>query len=158
MFKTQWKRTLKLWLFTFFNIPLIMWLRPRIMEQDIQRCTIMIKLFRRSKNHVRSMYFAAICTGADLAPGLLAMEAIKQQKTKCSFVFKDITGSFLKRVEANAYFTCNDGQLITDTVKKAVATKERQNVTLNIVVTTPDISGNEPMAEFKLTISIKARS
>ena len=80
MLKTQWKRTLNLWLFTFFNIPLIMWLRPRVLEQDEQRCTVMIKLSRRSRNHVHSMYFAALCTGADLTPGLLAMEAIKKEQ------------------------------------------------------------------------------
>ncbi|HTM63988.1 MAG TPA: DUF4442 domain-containing protein [Gammaproteobacteria bacterium] len=158
MSTTQWSKTLNLWVFTFIKIPLIMWLRPRVIVQDGQKCTVMIKLCRRSKNHVGSMYFGALCTGADLTPGLIAIDEIKKQKAKCSFVFKDFNANFLKRCMSDVYFTCDEGLVIADAVRAAVKTGERQNVTLTVIATTPDITGAEPMALFKLTLSIKNRN
>lgn len=157
MQKTLWKETLQLWLFTFFQIPLICWLRPRVLELNDKRSEIKIKLGRRSRNHLRSMYFGALCTGADLAPGLMTLNMLRKQKTKCSFLFKDFQADFLKRAEADVHFICNEGQLIADAVQAAVTTKERQNRAFNVVATTPSISGDEPIANFKLTISIKAK-
>ncbi len=149
--------TLKLWVFTFFNIPLIFWLRPRVLELSNERAVVKMKLNRRTRNHVRSMYFGAICTGVDLVPGLLAMRLIKQSKQKISFVFKDFQGEFLHRAESDVYFTCEQGALIQQAVNQAIATGERQNVTLNVVTTVPDKFGSEPTGKFSLTISMKKR-
>lgn len=149
--------TLKLWIFTLFNIPLIFWLRPRVLELSNQRAMVKIKLNRRTRNHVRSMYFGAICTGVDLVPGLLAMRLIKQSKQKISFVFKDFQGEFLHRAESDVYFICDEGHLIQDAVNKAVTTNERQNVTLHVTTIVPDKFGEESTGKFSLTISMKKR-
>lgn len=157
MLATLKLETLKLWLFTFLNIPLIFWLRPRVVELSNQRAMVKIKLNRRTRNHVRSMYFGAICTGVDLVPGLLAMRLIKQSKQKISFVFKDFHGEFLHRAESDVYFICDEGQLIQEAVNQAVATNERQNVTLHVITTVPDKFGDEATGKFSLTISMKKR-
>lgn len=157
MAKVQWKKTLILWVYTFFKIPLIAWLRPRVLTLDEKTCQIMIKLSRRAKNHVNSMYFAALCTGADLAPGLMAMNVIHEKKAKCNFVFKDFSADFLKRATSNVYFTCDSGPEIEKTVLAAKKSGERENVTVNVVATTPDVTGNEPIATFTLTLSVKKR-
>jgi hypothetical protein len=158
MLKTLWKPTLRLWAFTFFNVPLLAWLRPRVMQQSENGCVIMMPYNRRTKNHLPSMYFGALCAGAELAPGLLALEAINHSKAKVSFIFKDFQAEFLKRCEADAYFTCEQGGMITKAVQAAITTGERQNVTLNVVGTTPTVTGNEAVARFQLTISIKSAS
>lgn len=157
MQKTLWRETLELWVFTLVKIPLIGWLRPRVLELTETRSVIMMRLKHRTKNHLRSMYFGVLCTGADLAPGLLTINMLKKHKTKCTFLFKDFQADFLKRAEADTHFICDEGHIIAETVKKAVETKERQNTTINVVATTPSISGDEPVAKFKLTISVKAR-
>lgn len=156
MLKTLWKPTLKLWAFTFFNVPLLAWLRPRVMLQSDTGCVIMMPYNRRTKNHLPSMYFGALCAGAELAPGLLALEAINHNKAKASFIFKDFQAEFLKRCEADVYFTCEQGGMITEAVKAAITTGERQHVTLNVIGTTPLVTGSEAVARFKLTISIKS--
>ena len=145
MQKTLLFETLKLWLFCFFNIPLIFWLRPRILLTSDTSAVVMIELNRRTRNHVNSMYFGAICTGVDLVPGVLAMRLIKQSKEKISFVFKDFYADFLQRCEGNVYFTCDEGELIAAAINKAIATNERQNVTLNVTATVPDKLGTEPV-------------
>lgn len=150
--------TLKLWIFTFLNIPLIFWLRPRVVELSDQRAMVMMKLNRRSRNHVRSMYFGAICTGVDLVPGLLALRHINQSKEKITFVFKDFHGEFLHRAESNVYFICDEGELIKKAIQQAIDSNERQNVTLNVTTIVPDKFGNEPTGKFTITLSLKKRA
>ena len=149
--------TFKLWLFCFFNIPLICWLRPRILVMSNTEAVIMMKLSRRSRNHVHSMYFGAICVGVDLVPGALAMHLIKQQKEKIVFVFKDFYAEFLHRCEGDVYFTCNEGDVIAAAINQAAQTGERQNVTLNVTATVPSKLGAEPAGRFRLTLSLKKR-
>lgn len=147
--------TWKLWIFCFFNIPLICWLRPRILVMNNTQAEIQMPLTRRTRNHVRSMYFGAICVGVDLVPGALAMHLIKQQKEKITFVFKDFHAEFLHRCEGDVHFTCDGGALIADAIKKAAETSERQNVTLNVIATVPTKLGSEPAGKFTLTLSLK---
>jgi hypothetical protein len=149
--------TLKLWLFCFFNIPLICWLRPRILVLNNTEAVIMMKLNRRSRNHVKSMYFGAICVGVDLVPGALAMHLIKQQKDKITFVFKDFYADFLHRCEGDVYFRCDEGEVIAAAIKQAKLTNERQNVTINVTATVPSKLGTELAGRFRLTLSLKCR-
>lgn len=157
MLRTLKLETLKLWIFTFLNIPLIFWLRPRVMEISNQRAVVMIKLNRRSRNHVHSMYFGAICTGVDLVPGLIALRLIKQANEKIVFVFKDFHAEFIHRAESDVYFICEEGHLIQAAIQQAIATQERQNVTLNVKTVVPDKFGDEPTGKFTITISLKKR-
>lgn len=147
--------TWKNWLFCLINIPMIFWLRPRLLAISDSEVVFMIKLNRRSRNHVKSMYFGALCVGADMAPGVLAMRLIKQQSDKINFVFKDFQAEFLQRCEGDVHFTCSEGALIAEIIAKAKQSGERQNVTLNVTATVPSKLGAEPAARFKLTLSLK---
>ena len=155
--KVNWLATLKLWAFSSVRIPLIHWLRPRVIEINNERSMLLIPLKRRSKNHLGSMYFGALCVGADLAPGLIAMHLQRHFKEKFSFVFKDIQADFLKRAEGDVLFTCEEGAAIAQTIRTALQTGERQHVLVNIVATVPDQDRFAPVAKFKLSLSIKAR-
>ena len=153
--KTLWKQTLKLWLFGFFKIPLIFWLRPKILYLSADKAIIKIPLKRRAKNHLNSMYFGALCVGADIAGGIQVMNVLGNDMKTISFVFKDVHGEFLKRPEADVYFTCNDGQKVQEIVKKTMSTKQRENATFEVIATTPSLFQDEPVARFKLTLSVK---
>lgn len=155
--KTLWKRTFQLWLFGFFKVPMIFWLRPRVVSLTNQEAKIMIPLKRRSKNHLNSMYVGALCVGADIAGGIQVMNVIGGDLLKISFAFKDIQGEFLKRPEANVLFTCLDGEKVQEIVKKTMLSKERESVTVAVTATTPSISGDEPVARFNLTVSVRYR-
>ena len=43
-----------LWLFGIFKIPMIGYVRPKILEFNDQRMVVKIKLRRRTKNHLNS--------------------------------------------------------------------------------------------------------
>lgn len=153
---TQWKQTLKLRAYALLNTPLIFSVRPRIIEINENRCEVVIPLNYFTKNHVGSMYFGALSIGADLAGGLFVTEAIKRSGKKVSFIFKDFTADFLRRAESDVHFICEEGKIVSGVVAETIKTKKRANRTAHIFATTPKKTGNEPIAQFKLTISVKA--
>lgn len=147
-----------LWALGFFKIPLIFFCRPKIHEFSDEKCVIRIPCKRRVKNHVNSMYIGALTIGADLAGGFLAMRHIERTGKKIILIFKDMKAEYLKLVEGDAYFTCNDGEKVRAAVDLAASTGERQNIPVNIHVTVPSHLGDESAAEYTLTLSIKDKS
>jgi len=147
--------TLLIRLFGLAKVPMIFWLRPVAEELTEEKCIVKIPLNRRSKNHLNSMYFGALCAGADIAGGLLLMNLVKKQKVKFSFVFKDFKANFLKRAEGDTLFTCTDGAIIKNLFERALNSGERENELVKVIATTPSKLGIEPVAEFELTLSIK---
>lgn len=155
MSKIAWNATFKLWAFGWLKVPMIAWVRPKVIELNDQRSVIKIALSRRTKNHLRSMYFGALCVGADVTGGIHMMHFLNHQMGKLSFVFKDFSAVFLRRPEADVHFICDNGPLIKETLEKAKLSKDRENALINIIATTPSLSGDEPVARFTLTLSVK---
>ncbi|MDN3701738.1 PaaI family thioesterase [Vibrio artabrorum] len=149
------KANVYLSMFGFFKVPLIWLCRPKLLALDNQHVEVKIPLKRRTKNHLNSMYFGVLAVGADVAGGFLAMSKSQQQGEKISLAFKEVTGKFLKRPEGDVHFTCNDGELINRMLAETLSTGERVNHPVTIIATCPSLHGDEPMAEFTLTLSIK---
>lgn len=146
-------------LFGFFKVPLIWLCRPKIVQIDEQAVVIKMPLKRRTKNHLNSMYFGALAVGADIAGGFLAMSKAEQRGRNVSLAFKAVRGEFLKRPEADVFFRCEDGLVIDEMLDETLETGERVNKPVTIVATCPSLHGDEPMAIFTLTLSLKvARS
>ncbi len=149
--------TTRLRFWTLTKIPLLFFLRPRVVEAGESRTIVRIPLSRRSRNHLGSMYFGALCAGADLAGALTAMRRIDASGRRISLIFKDVQARFFKRAEADVDFCCEDGAAIGDLVRRAVESGEREELPVRIVATVPEKLGSEPVAEFVLTLSIKRR-
>jgi acyl-coenzyme A thioesterase PaaI-like protein len=73
MSKVAWNATLKLWAFGWLKVPMIAWVRPKVIELNDERSVIKIALTRRTKNHLNSLYFGALCVGADVTGGIHMM-------------------------------------------------------------------------------------
>jgi len=151
------KQTLGLRAFGLAKIPLLFLVGPSVIRLSKKDCEIKIPLNYLTKNHLGSMYFGVLSVGADCAGGMMAMEAIKASKKKVSLLFKDFKAEFLKRAESAVHFTCSDGDAIQKQVRETVRTKKRVNSTVEVTATTPKISGDEPVAKFWLTLSLKCR-
>ncbi|GLO60902.1 hypothetical protein MACH09_14100 [Vibrio sp. MACH09] len=149
------KMNLYLNLFAFTKVPLIWLCRPKIIAIDEEKVVVKIPLRRRTKNHLNSMYFGVLAVGADVAGGFLAMSKAKENNKKVSLAFKEVQGRFLKRPEADVVFTCSEGKSIDTLLEESFRTGERVNRSVKIIATCPSINGDEPMAEFDLTLSIK---
>lgn len=151
------KATWSLRAFAWSRIPLIAVLRPTLLAADAERCVIRIPLTWLAKNHLRTMYFGALCIGADLSGGLIAMNLIRARRSHVAFLFKDFQAEFHKRAEGATVFTCNDGAMLRELLARAEASGEREEESVTVTATVPDKLGDEPVATFRLTISMKKR-
>ncbi len=145
-----------MYLFGLLKIPLIFFCRPKIIKITDTSLEVRIKLIRRTKNHLNSMYFGVLAIGADLTSGFLAMDLIRRSKYKINLIFKDFHADFLKRAEGDVHFVCKDGLKIQELVKNTEETGERQNLPVNVIAFVPSIS-DEPVAKFILTLSLKKK-
>jgi len=75
-----------------------------------------------------------------------------------AFLFKDFHADFLKRAEGAVVFTCNDGEKLGRLLLQAEESGEREEDSVQVVATVPEKLGDEPVAVFNLTISMKSRS
>lgn len=83
------------------------------------------------------------------------MSKAQSRGEKISLAFKAVEGRFLKRPEADVHFICNDGELIDRMLDEVIETGERVNQSVKITAICPSLHGDEPMAEFELTLSLK---
>ncbi len=137
------------------RIPVLLFLGPRVLELDDAGCAVSIPLGFRSKNHLGSMYFGALCAGADLAGGLNAFRAIQAGHRGVKLVFKDVRADFLKRADGDVVFRSRDGARVREAVERADATGERVTLPVEILATVPAKYGEEPVARFTLGLSLK---
>ncbi|MDO9184066.1 MAG: DUF4442 domain-containing protein [Bacteriovorax sp.] len=152
----KFQDTLFVRLFGLTKVPLIFYVRPSVIRLDDQQCIVKIPLNRRTKNHLNSMYFGVLATGADLAGGLVAMKEISESKKKVALSFKDFHADFLKRAEGDVHFVCTQIPEIKKFVGEVIASGERMNFPVHIEAIVPS-EGNEPVAKFILTLSLKLK-
>jgi acyl-coenzyme A thioesterase PaaI-like protein len=150
--------TVMLQSFGFFKIPLIFFIRPKIVCLDDEQCVIRVPLKRKVKNHLNTMYFGALAIAAECTGGVAAMKEIRESGERISLVFKDFQAEFLKRVEGDAVFSCVDVPKIKIFVKDVIGSGERKQLPFSVVATCPEKLGDEPVAIFTVTISLKKLS
>ena len=156
--KKLWRATFRVRSWSLLNVFFLWLTRPQIIELSDDRCVVRIPLnWRTRRRDIHAMYLGTLCMGADVAAGLIAFRLVQARKERVAFIFKDIRGEFLKRAEGAVLFTNNDGLLIQDLLKRALESGERQEATVNVTATVPDKLGDEPVARFQLTLSLKKR-
>jgi len=154
---TRMLDTLGLWAYAAFRFPLLAVLRPRVERLDENASRVRVVMGHLTRNHLGTMYFGALCMGAELGPGLLAMRCIRERGNRTALIFKEFHAKFLRRVEGDAVFHCDEGAELCRMVDEALASGARGERTVKVVATVPLLSGEEPVAEFELTISVKRR-
>ncbi|HET7705670.1 MAG TPA: DUF4442 domain-containing protein [Thermoanaerobaculia bacterium] len=150
--------TLAVRLWSLQNVFLLWFVKPSVLEINDRGCVIKIPLtWRTRRRDIHAMYLGVLCMGADVASGLPAFDLVRRKKVRVSFIFKDIRAEFLKRAEGDVHFTNTDGPLIQSLIDRALASGEREEATVRVVATVPKKLGDEPVAKFELTLSIKRR-
>ena len=153
----MWLETVRLRLWALAKIPMIAWVRPSIVNLTEESCEIRLPLSRRTRNHLGSMYFGALCTGADAAAAIIGLKILEGAGGGISFIFKDVHAEFLKRPEAAVHFACSEGREIRELLEKAKVSGERENLAVHVIATVPTLFGSEPVARFTLTLSVKRK-
>lgn len=145
-------------LFAWRYIPLIGFCSPKIIRMDEKTVEVTMPHKWRTKNHLGSIYFGALAIGADLAGAFLVFTKAKARGVNANFAFKDVEGKFLKRPEGRVHFISHDGDVIDQMLDESIATGERINRPVSVMVTCPEKNGDDVMASFTLTLSIKAKA
>lgn len=152
------KPTTMVRLWSLQNVFLLWLIRPKIHVLNADQCIVRVPLnWITRRKDIRAMYLGTLCMGADVAAGLIAFQAVAERKERINFIFKDLKANFLKRAEGEVWFTNDDGPLIQDLIRRALATGERQEATVHVTATVPSKLGTEPVAAFELTLSVKKR-
>jgi acyl-coenzyme A thioesterase PaaI-like protein len=149
------KENLRVLAFGLVKVPLIGYVAPRVVELSDDRVVFRIRLRRRTRNHIGSMYCGVLCTGADVTAASLAIRSIELAGQKMSLVFKDMKASFLRRAEGDTLFACDDGPLIREMIAEVATTSGRVERPVTVTATCPSASGAEAVARFTLTLSLK---
>lgn len=136
------------------KIPMIGYTSPKLLELTDEKVAVKIKLRRRTKNHLNSMYFGALAVGADLTAGIHAFYFAKKYGLNISFAFKGMQADFIKRAETDVTFTTDQGLLLKEAVEKSRETGERINQP--ILVEAKNDMG-ELVATFTMISSVKCK-
>ncbi|MCI5056966.1 MAG: DUF4442 domain-containing protein [Flavobacteriales bacterium] len=142
-------------IFGLTKIPLIFFCRPKILRIDDQSIVVKIPLKRRTRNHLKSMYFGALAVGADVTGGFQAFYASYVLKKNVGLSFKNFKCDFHRLAKGDVHFTCEDTQEVLKMVQETIETGERVERTVNIKATCPDIDPEEIVATMALTISMR---
>jgi acyl-coenzyme A thioesterase PaaI-like protein len=141
-----------LFLLGLFKIPLLFYVSPKIILISPDSCIVKIKLRRRTKNHLNSMYFGAMAVGADVAVGLHAFYLSELKKAKISLAFKSFNAEFLKRAESDVNFICEEGNKIIKMIEESKIEGKRVNEMIDVQAMN---SSNEMVAKFTMELSLK---
>jgi len=137
-----------------FKIPLIGYIKPKLLELNDTSVKVKICLRRRTKNHLNSMYFGALAIGADVAGGIHAFYFAEKHQQKVSFAFKGMNCEFIKRAESDCVFVCNDGKKVEAAILLSIKTEERVNETTHVAIFNEQ---NELVATFDMIVSVKCK-
>lgn len=146
-----------LWVFGRFKVPVIGYLRPRLVEINDQRVVVCIPLRRRSKNHLNSLYFGAFAAGADIAGGLHGYWHAQKAPGRLSLAFKRFEAEFLRRAEADVYFVSECGETVREMIGESVTRGERVNRPLAVTAFVNYPQNPEVVARFMVELSVRMR-
>ncbi len=144
----------QLFLLGKFRIPLIGYTGVSLTELNDSTAKVTVKLKRRTKNHLNSMYFGALAIGADVAGGIHAFYYAQLHNCKVSFAFKGMSCEFNLRAESDCTFVSNDGAKVEAAILKSIETQERVNETTTVQVYD---ANQELVATFELVVSVKCK-
>lgn len=145
----------KLNIFLLNKLPAAYFSGVRLVSISEEAAVVKVPYKWFSTNPFKSTYFACLAMAAEMSTGLLAMGSIYKRNPAISMLVVGLTGEFYKKATGITYFTCNDGALIENAIKKSMSSGEAVNCQCEALG--KNIAG-EPIALFKITWSFKVKS
>ncbi len=146
---------IKFRLFLLSKLPAAFFCGVRVRYADEKKCVTSVPYKWLSQNPFRSTYFACLSMAAEMSTGVLAMAHIYKREPSVSMLVSKVEGTFLKKAIGRTLFTCEDGQVIKQTIEDAIISNEGKIVTAKSYGR--DAEG-EIVAEFAITWSFKVKS
>ncbi|MEQ3690227.1 MAG: DUF4442 domain-containing protein [Flavobacterium sp.] len=144
----------KLNTFVFFKLPSAFWSGVRVKSITEEKCVTTVKHRWFNQNPFNSMYFAVQAMAAEFTTGALVMLQVKKSGKSISMLVANNKSSFTKKATGRITFTCNQGNLIMETIQKAIDTMEGQTVWLTSIGVNEN---GEQVSEMQFEWTIKVR-
>lgn len=144
----------KLNTFMFFKLPSAFLSGVRVKSISPEVCAVTVKHRWFNQNPFNSMYFAVQAMAAEFTTGALVMLQIKQSGKSISMLVAQNKSVFTKKATGRIKFTCNQGNLIKETIQKAIDTNEGQTIWLT---STGKNEKGEQVSEMQFEWTIKVR-
>lgn len=152
------KETLLLRLFSWKTIPLLWWIQPSMLQNDDKKTILKIPLTRRTRNHLKVMYFGALAMGGEACIGIRAMQTIQKSKKPVDFLFNDFECQFLKKSKGDVHFICDQVSEVEAFINEVISKNgERLEKKFSSYAVVPSIDPNEVVAKFSVTMTAKMR-
>ena len=144
----------KINLFVLFKLPSAYFCGVRAKYIDNNQCMVTVKHRWINQNPFKSMYFAVQAMAAELSTGALVMSQIESSDKKISMLVANSKSNFSKKATGKITFTCNDGLLIANGIKTAIATNEGQTIWMKAIGI--DEKGDQ-VSEFDFEWSVRVK-
>lgn len=140
--------------FMMFKLPAayICGVRLKAIDQKAARVTVRHRWI--NQNPFRSMFWAVQGMAAELACGMLVMQAVRNQPHSISMLLIGTKAQFLKKATGRIEFICTDGLVAAKGVEACLT--ESQGVTFELSVIGKDNQG-DVVAQFDFQWSVKVR-
>lgn len=147
-----------LWAFGKTKVPLISYVKPKLLFINDEKIIIKLPCRRRNKNHLNSMYFGALAVGADLAGGFHGLYHAKKSGLNISLAFKSFQANFIRRPEADVYFVSQMGQTVQTMIAESKKEGHRVNRPIDVKAYVDYPDAPQEVANFSLELSLKVIS
>ncbi len=108
-----------------------------------------------NQNPFRSIYFAVLSMAAEMSTGILLIDQTFNSKPVISMLIVKNSASYHKKAVGKITFTCSDGNLVAESIKKAK--ESGKGILIDAKTIGKDESG-DIVAEFNFTWSVKAKA
>lgn len=147
--------TSKLNTFTMFKLPSAYLCGVRTQYIDSDKCIVTVRHRWINQNPFKSMFWAVQAMAAEFSTGALMTSKIQESGKQISLLVVSNNSKFTKKATGKITFTCNEGQLIDDTIKKAIETGDGQTIWLQSVGINEE---NIEVSTFNFEWSVKLKS
>jgi len=142
--------------YLMFKLPSAFLCGVRLKELDGDKAVVSVKYKWINQNPFNSMYFAVQSMAAELSTGAIVIKKIQESGEKISMLVTNHSGAFTKKAVGRIKFTCNDGVLIDEALKRAIETGEGQIIQMKSI----GIDEQEDQVssyQFEWSIKLKAK-
>ena len=126
----------------------------KIKECSREKCTTSVPYKWLTQNPFRSTYFASLAMAAEMSTGAIALSNIYKRKPSVASLVTKMKVEYFKKATAVTYFTCDEGNKISEAIDEAIASNIPRTVTVKSL---GQNKAGETIAEFEFTWSFKAR-
>lgn len=118
-----------------YKLPLAFLAGVRMVSFRRDSATVSMTYKWINTNPFKSMYFAAMNMGAELACGLLFYAYIQEYNPKISMLLEEFKGNYNRKVTGKVLYICQQGEEIENAVKIASESHEAQKATIKVYAT-----------------------